>query len=152
MKGSGRSPVFFTTIVGVLVFAYWLGWLPAFGAGKGFTDQIYHLILPATALALGMIYMGLARVLMGGRAVLLAETCLALGVIFTSLAIPLGLDARWTAAAWAVEGAGIFWLGLRQQRRVERRLREEFGVYLVRSGRITELRPGSADAVDASST
>jgi peptide/nickel transport system permease protein len=49
------SPVFFTTIVGVLVFAYWLGWLPAFGAGKGFADQIYHLILPATALALGMI-------------------------------------------------------------------------------------------------
>ena len=49
------SPVFFTTIVGVIVFAYWLEWLPAFGAGKGFTDQLYHLILPATALALGMI-------------------------------------------------------------------------------------------------
>ena len=49
------SPVFFTTIVGVIVFAYWLDWLPAFGAGKGFTDQLYHLILPATALALGMI-------------------------------------------------------------------------------------------------
>src|SRR5690606_1296626 len=29
---------------------------------------------------------------------------------------PLGLDARWTSAAWAVEGAGIFWLGLRQGR------------------------------------
>ncbi len=67
-----------------------------------------------------MIYMGLARVLMGGRALLLAETCLALGVIFASLAIPLGLDARWTAAAWAVEGAGIFWLGLRQQRPLAR--------------------------------
>ena len=49
------SPVFFTTIVGVIVFAYWLGWLPAFGAGKGFVDQLHHLILPATALALGMI-------------------------------------------------------------------------------------------------
>ena len=49
------SPVFFTTIVGVIVFAYWLEWLPAFGAGKGFADQLYHLILPATALALGMI-------------------------------------------------------------------------------------------------
>ena len=53
---------------------------------------------------------------MGGRALLLGETCLALGVIFASLAIPLGLDARWTSAAWAVEGAGIFWLGLRQHR------------------------------------
>ncbi|UZE24171.1 DUF2339 domain-containing protein [Pseudomonas sp. B21-056] len=73
-----------------------------------------------SALFLGMIYMGLARVLMRGRALLLAETCLALGVIFTSLAIPLGLDARWTTAAWAVEGAGIFWLGLRQQRPLAR--------------------------------
>jgi uncharacterized membrane protein len=57
---------------------------------------------------------------------LLAQTCLALGVIFASLAIPLGLDARWTAAAWAVEGAGIFWLGLRQQRPLAR----AFGVLL----------------------
>ncbi|UWF49721.1 DUF2339 domain-containing protein [Pseudomonas sp. N3-W] len=73
-----------------------------------------------SALALGMIYMGLARLLMGARALLLAETCLALGVIFASLAIPLGLDARWTSAAWAVEGAGIFWLGLRQQRPLAR--------------------------------
>lgn len=73
-----------------------------------------------SALALGIIYMGLARLLYSGRTLLLAETCLALGVIFTSLAIPLGLDARWTTAAWAVEGAGIFWLGLRQQRPMAR--------------------------------
>ena len=90
---------------------------PLVGFGLQFA-LVQHLEFAAafSALALGMIYMGLARVLMGGRAVLLAETCLALGVIFGSLAIPLGLDARWTAAAWAVEGAGIFWLGLRQQR------------------------------------
>ena len=49
------SPVYFTAIVGVLVFAVWLGWLPAFGAGRGFLDQFYHLILPACALALGTI-------------------------------------------------------------------------------------------------
>ena len=30
------------------------------------------------------------------------------GVVFGTLAIPLGLDARWTSAAWAVEGAGIY--------------------------------------------
>src|SRR5690606_6965632 len=34
--------------------------------------------------------------------------------------IPLGLDARWTSAAWAVEGAGIYWLGLRQGRPLAR--------------------------------
>jgi uncharacterized membrane protein len=90
---------------------------PIIGFGLQFA-LVQHLEFAAAfnALALGMIYMALAKVLMGGRAVLLGETCLALGVIFASLAIPLGLDARWTSAAWAVEGAGIFWLGLRQHR------------------------------------
>ncbi|MFI8734546.1 DUF2339 domain-containing protein [Ectopseudomonas toyotomiensis] len=72
-----------------------------------------------SALGLGLFYLLLARVLKaraGERALLLVEICLALGVVFASLAVPLGLDARWTAAAWAVEGAGIFWLGLRQGR------------------------------------
>ena len=49
------SPVYFTAIVGVLVFAVWLGWLPAFGAGEGLLDQLRHLILPSVALALGTI-------------------------------------------------------------------------------------------------
>ncbi|WP_426201830.1 DUF2339 domain-containing protein [Pseudomonas sp. TWP3-1] len=90
---------------------------PLVGFGLQFA-LVQHLEFAAafSALALGAIYMVLAKVLMGGRALLLAETCLALGVIFASLAIPLGLDARWTSAAWAVEGAGIFWLGLRQHR------------------------------------
>jgi uncharacterized membrane protein len=94
---------------------------PLVGFGLQFA-LVQHLEFAAafSALALGMIYMGLARLLMRGRALLLGETCLALGVIFTSLAIPLGLDARWTTAAWAVEGAGICWLGLRQQRPVAR--------------------------------
>jgi ABC-type dipeptide/oligopeptide/nickel transport system permease component len=49
------SPVFFSGIIGILVFAYWLGWLPALGAGQGFWDQLYHLILPASVLALSML-------------------------------------------------------------------------------------------------
>ena len=94
-----------------------------------------------------MIYMGLARLLMGGRALLLAETCLALGVIFASLAIPLGLDARWTAAAWAVEGVGIFWLGLRQQRTLAR----AFALLLQLGSALTflsELRMGESSLLD----
>ncbi|MGF2538272.1 DUF2339 domain-containing protein, partial [Pseudomonas aeruginosa] len=59
-----------------------------------------------SALALGLFYMVLARALRGhasaGRTSLLVEICLALGVVFGTLAIPLGLDARWTSAAWAV--------------------------------------------------
>ena len=49
------APVYFTAIVGVLVFAVWLGWLPAFGSGEDPLDQLRHLILPAGALALGTI-------------------------------------------------------------------------------------------------
>jgi peptide/nickel transport system permease protein len=44
------TPVFFTGVVGVLIFSYTLGWLPAFGTG-GFQ----HLILPSTALGLNMV-------------------------------------------------------------------------------------------------
>ncbi len=49
------SPVYFTAIIGVLVFAVGLGWLPAFGSGRDPLDQLRHLILPAVALALGTI-------------------------------------------------------------------------------------------------
>lgn len=67
---------------------------PLVGFGLQFA-LVQHLEFAAafSALGLGIIYMGLARLLSGGRALLLAETCLALGVIFASLAIPLGLDA-----------------------------------------------------------
>jgi uncharacterized membrane protein len=94
---------------------------PLVGFGLQFA-LVQHLEFGAafSALGLGILYMGLARWLSGGRAALLGETCLALGVIFASLAIPLGLDARWTAAAWAVEGAGIFWLGMRQRKPLAR--------------------------------
>ena len=97
---------------------------PLVGFGLQFA-LVQHIEFAAafSALALGLFYLVLARLLVGrtgDRAVLLVETCLALGVVFGSLAIPLGLDARWTSAAWAVEGAGIFWLGLRQQRRLAR--------------------------------
>jgi len=47
---------------------------------------------------------------------LLAETMLAVGVGFATLAVPLGLGARWTGAAWGIEGAGAFWVGMRQAR------------------------------------
>ena len=49
------SPIFFSGIIGILVFAYWLGWLPALGAGDGVWDEIYHLILPSAVLALSML-------------------------------------------------------------------------------------------------
>lgn len=51
---------------------------------------------------------------------LLTQTFLALGIVFATLAIPLALDGRWTATAWAVEGAGILWVGIKQNSRLAR--------------------------------
>ncbi|MBK7677607.1 MAG: DUF2339 domain-containing protein [Candidatus Accumulibacter sp.] len=72
-----------------------------------------------SALALGAFYLLLARTLWSRRGEgqrLLVEAFLALGVVFTTLAIPLAFDGRWTSAAWAIEGAAMLWVGVRQKR------------------------------------
>lgn len=51
---------------------------------------------------------------------MLVEAFLALAVAFGTLAIPLAVDGRWTGAAWALEGAALVWIGVRQQRRLAR--------------------------------
>ncbi|MBL8325402.1 MAG: DUF2339 domain-containing protein [Rubrivivax sp.] len=48
------------------------------------------------------------------------EASLAIAVVFLTLVIPFALDARSTAGAWALEGAGLVWLGWRQSRRLPR--------------------------------
>ena len=48
------SPVYFSGIVFILIFAYTLGWFPALGVGDGFWDQLKHLVLPSSVLALNM--------------------------------------------------------------------------------------------------
>jgi uncharacterized membrane protein len=71
------------------------------------------------ALGFGLFYLLWARLALAQRQpglMLLTEAYLIVAVLFGTLAIPLGLEGRWTGAAWAVEAAGMFWLGLRQQR------------------------------------
>ncbi|HLQ27348.1 MAG TPA: DUF2339 domain-containing protein [Acidiferrobacterales bacterium] len=72
-----------------------------------------------SALALGIFYL-LTAILLWRRQVagmrLLTEAFLALGVVFGSLAVPLAVDGNWTAAAWALEGVALVWLGVRQER------------------------------------
>lgn len=75
--------------------------------------------LAYSALVLGIFYIGLAwwvftRKLDTLR--FLGECFLALGAGFITLTLPLALDGRWTSAAWAVEGVGLLWVGLRQNR------------------------------------
>ncbi|WP_052378654.1 DUF2339 domain-containing protein [Polycyclovorans algicola] len=76
-----------------------------------------------SAFGFALFYLLLAWALMVTRRPglrLLAEAFAALGVIFGSLAIPLAFDPGTTAAVWAVEGAGLLWLGIRQDRRLAR--------------------------------
>jgi uncharacterized membrane protein len=47
----------------------------------------------------------------------LVRTFAILGTIFGTLTIPFALDARWTSAAWALQGFGFVWFGLCHQRR-----------------------------------
>ena len=71
------------------------------------------------AVVFGLFELLLARLALAQRNAglsLLAESYVVVAVLFGTLAIPLGLEGRWTGAAWAVEAAGMFWLGLRQQR------------------------------------
>ena len=82
--------------------------------------QRQPLALAFSAALMSGLYLVLGRHLLrqaGSRVLLLVEGSLALGLIFLALVTPLALDARWTSAAWAVQGAGVLWIALRQQRR-----------------------------------
>src|SRR6185436_8543586 len=72
-----------------------------------------------SALTVSALYVLLAKALYSPQREnirLLVEAFIALGVVFATLAIPLALDGRWTSATWALEGAAILWIGLRQSR------------------------------------
>ncbi|WP_433215092.1 ABC transporter permease [Microtetraspora malaysiensis] len=49
------APTFVMAVVFVAVFATGLGWFPVFGAGSGLADRLWHLTLPAFALAFSWI-------------------------------------------------------------------------------------------------
>ncbi|MFT3850093.1 MAG: DUF2339 domain-containing protein [Propionivibrio sp.] len=91
--------------------------LVAFGLQYGIVrDKPFGLAF--SALAMGLFYVALTLGLWkrrGESLKLLVESFLALGIVFGTLAIPFALDGRWTSAAWALEGAGIVWVGLRQR-------------------------------------
>jgi len=101
-----------------------------------------------SALVLGLFYIGLATLLRRRREkyALLSDAFLALGVVFGTLAIPFALDGRWTSAAWALEGAGIVWIGLRQKQKLAWMfgLLVQAGAWLSFIGTISGLSPVAA--------
>jgi uncharacterized membrane protein len=75
-----------------------------------------------SAVVLSALYLALTRALWRRDGALrpLAEAFLALGVVFLTLAVPLAFAGHATAASWALEGAGLVWVGIRQQRLLAR--------------------------------
>jgi len=70
-----------------------------------------------SALALATFYVAMAQALRTRtRLAITFDASLAIAIVFLTLVIPFALDARSTAGAWALEGAGLVWLGLRQAR------------------------------------
>jgi uncharacterized membrane protein len=76
-----------------------------------------RLALALCALGLATIHIALAVwLLRSERTRLLGQGHAVLAVTFATLAVPLALSARATASVFALEGAGLLWLGLRQRR------------------------------------
>ncbi len=114
-----QSPELKGYIDGSLIFGVPL---VAFGLQSALVHDIkYGLAL--SAVGAGLIYVILATILWRERREsvrMLTEAFLALAVAFGTLAIPLAVDGRWTGAAWALEGAALVWIGIRQKRLIAR--------------------------------
>jgi uncharacterized membrane protein len=94
----------------------------AFGLQSGMLHD-RRFALAYSALALSALYLAIATLLHRSRQAsqrLLVEAFMGLGVLFLTLAVPLALDGRWSAATWALEGAALVWIGCRQDRRPAR--------------------------------
>ncbi|AWT16026.1 DUF2339 domain-containing protein [Stenotrophomonas maltophilia] len=90
--------------------------LVAFSLQAGMLYQ-QPMTLALCALALAAIYAVLARALIARASyTVLAQSHAVLAVGFATLSVPLALSARATGAVFALEGAGLAWLGLRQKR------------------------------------
>ena len=65
-------------------------------------------------------------------------------MIFATVAIPFAFDDRYTAAIWAVEAAGVYWIGVRQDARFAR----AFALLVEAGAGIAFVLAGVPDTVD----
>ena len=145
LYASRQAPNLKNYVDGTLVFGTPL---VAFGLQYGLVKDM-PFGLAYSSLGLGLFYIGIAVLSWQQRGTtlkLLTETFLALGVVFGTLAIPFALDGRWTSAAWALEGAGMVWVGLRQRQTMAWvfGLLVQFGAWMSFIGSVTGLDPASA--------
>jgi uncharacterized membrane protein len=90
--------------------------LAAFGIETRFAAGVELALASVIAAAA---YLGSSALLLKRRDAslrVLAEASFGVGIAFLTLAVPLAASAQWTAAAWALEGVALLWVGLRQQR------------------------------------
>ncbi|MGZ8254815.1 MAG: DUF2339 domain-containing protein, partial [Burkholderiaceae bacterium] len=90
--------------------------LAAFGIESRFVQGV-ELALAAVIAAAA--YLASSALLLKRRDAALAvltEASFGVGVAFLTLAVPLAASAQWTAAAWALEGVALLWVGTRQRR------------------------------------
>ena len=84
-------------------------------------DMEFGLAYSALSVAVVYALLGWWLKRQGHLAELLDQSFVALAVVFATLAIPFAFDnQRFTAATWALEGAGVFWVGVRQAQRLPR--------------------------------
>ena len=90
--------------------------LAAFGIQSRLTSGVHLALAAAVAAA---VYLASSSALMkrrDGALQVLTEASFGVGVAFLTLAVPLAASAQWTAAAWALEGSALLWVGVRQRR------------------------------------
>lgn len=111
---TARAPVDALLVFGVPLVAFAL-------QGALVHDHRYGVAWSAFALALfyGALALALFRRPEPGLA-LLARAFAALAIVFATVAIPFAADPQWTSAWWALEAAGVYWIGCRQRQPLAR--------------------------------
>jgi uncharacterized membrane protein len=104
---------------GTLVFG-----VPVFAFGfQAYLTRPFEYGAAWSALAMAVLYLLLATLLFrraGQGLRLLVESFIALSLAFGTLAVPLAFEGRLTSATWALEGAAVVWIGIRQSRLLPR--------------------------------
>lgn len=81
--------------------------------------QSFEYATAFSALCVSLFYLALGKWLYSkedNNFRVLVEAFVGLGIVFATIAIPLAFDGQWTAAVWAAEAAGIYWMSVRQGR------------------------------------
>ena len=90
--------------------------LAAFGIQSRLTEGLDLALAAAVASAAYLVSSALLIKRRDAALRVLVEASFGVGVAFLTLAVPLAASAQWTAAAWALEGLALLWVGMRQQR------------------------------------